>query len=784
VRGQLAGVPARRGLARAGFAPFLTMLAALAVATGVLSLAPGAAGASTPARPLASTLNRPLASTPARPLAWSAPVSLEKPPFAAAEQLASVSCASASFCAVSDIGGGVLTSVHPAAGLSSWSARASAGGSALSLDCPASTFCAGLSSGAGVWTSTAPGGARPAWRESLGGYSGRSLSCPSSRLCVVSGADGELISSAAPAGPRPAWHVIHVTGTTIWSVSCPTTSFCGAAAGGAGVLTASHPAAGKKAWKLTKIDGAALLLGITCPSARFCLARDSLGRFLYSTDPAGGASRWHLVTEPADGGSVLNVSCQSAAFCAAIDGDGIATTSNPAGGAAAWQQDDDLVAGSLSCTGPAFCAAISQTSVAISTRPASSAPGWSVASPDGVTQITVVDCVQPSLCLAADALGRVFAATNPAGGAGAWTAADIDPGGAITGISCPASTFCAAVDSGGGLFTSADPAGGASAWQHPGAPAGLSGLTCLAADSCIALDSAGLAITTDPAGGASAWTQVGAPVAFDGLSCPSLSLCFATTAADALYVSRGPAAGASSWSALSFGQDTIGLPVCPSSSRCIAPGNLPGNDGVEGPPLIFTSTDPGSGVTHWNVSRAPGAGSLVCPAVTRCYLGGPGSRGYLRTSADPFAARPTWSTSAAPRQLSAFSCATVSFCAGGYSAAYGGAIVTARPGLLPTSTSLALSRPTIADGHEGRERLTVTVTPRYGAPPGRIVVQTGRRTLCSASLAALSGAGSRASCNLARSELAPGTYRLSARYPGSAAFAASRSARELLHVTR
>jgi hypothetical protein len=290
--------------------------------------------------------------------------------------------------------------------------------------------------------------------------------------------------------------------------------------------------------------------------------------------------------------------------------------------------------------------------------------------------------------------------------------------------------------------------------------------------------------TTDPSGGAPAWTQASVPVAFDGLSCPSLSLCFATTFDDALYMSTDPAAGASSWSVLSFGQDTIGLPVCPSAARCIAPGNLPGNDGIEGPPLIFTSTDPAGGATHWNVSRAPAAGTLDCPATTRCYLAGPGSGGNLRTSTDPFAARPTWSTSPAPRQLGVFSCATVSLCAGGYSAAYGGAIVTAKPGLLPTATSLTLSRPSIADGHEGRERLTVTVTPRYGAPPGRIVVQAGRRTLCSAALTALSGAGSRASCTLARSELAPGTYRLTGRYPGNAAFAASRSARELLHVTR
>jgi Big-like domain-containing protein len=97
-----------------------------------------------------------------------------------------------------------------------------------------------------------------------------------------------------------------------------------------------------------------------------------------------------------------------------------------------------------------------------------------------------------------------------------------------------------------------------------------------------------------------------------------------------------------------------------------------------------------------------------------------------------------------------------------------------------TRTRLALSTSSVTFGQERAERLSVVVSPQFGGTPaGTVRLRTGARTICTIVLR--SGKGS---CTLTAKELKPGTYRLTASYPGTGGFTSSASAPRTLKVAR
>jgi hypothetical protein len=91
---------------------------------------------------------------------------------------------------------------------------------------------------------------------------------------------------------------------------------------------------------------------------------------------------------------------------------------------------------------------------------------------------------------------------------------------------------------------------------------------------------------------------------------------------------------------------------------------------------------------------------------------------------------------------------------------------------------LKLSAKTVTFGHEQREHLTVTVSPRYtGVPSGKVAILAGPATVCRLTLRRGS-----ASCTLSSHKFRPGSYRLHAHYDGSSAFKAATSAAVTLRV--
>ena len=93
---------------------------------------------------------------------------------------------------------------------------------------------------------------------------------------------------------------------------------------------------------------------------------------------------------------------------------------------------------------------------------------------------------------------------------------------------------------------------------------------------------------------------------------------------------------------------------------------------------------------------------------------------------------------------------------------------------------LILSAAKVTYGHEQAEKLTVLVFPQYaGTPGGKVTVKAGRTAVCVITLKSRIGA-----CTLAAKKLRPGTYALTATYPGSADYASSVSASKTLTVAK
>ena len=253
--------------------------------------------------------------------------------------------------------------------------------------------------------------------------------------------------------------------------------------------------------------------------------------------------------------------------------------------------------------------------VITSTDPAGGAKAWQVTHVDTKGQPFAVDCPSASLCVIGDLNGYVLTSTNPTGGASAWTTLFINQG--IQRLSCPTTTDCFGV-TGQGFVATTDPTGGASAW-HAFSVAGAdisTVISCPAARLCVASDVAGDIITsTSPAGGKSAWhlVQVNGTTAIAAVSCPSRRLCVAGDFMGNIVTSTDPAAAKWKFTALpKYRPDQISALSCPSASRCVA---LTSRG-------VLTSADPAGGAAAWHfyaldAGAAPGAGLSRPVAVPR-----------------------------------------------------------------------------------------------------------------------------------------------------------------------
>jgi hypothetical protein len=251
----------------------------------------------------------------------------------------------------------------------------------------------------------------------------------------------------------------------------------------------------------------------------------------------------------------------------------------------------------LSCPSTSFCAATG-TGFVLSADPANPS-AWlttAIAAP-----ITEVSCPTASLCAASDGHGAVHVSSGPLGGPSAWSSqqlgappvCDIKYGcnyDGLTAVSCASANLCATTD-GTYLWTSTDPTAAAAAWSKSELPGRASKLSCPTESLCLAASNATLETTSDPADPSPQWTAMNLPKvviratfgpaavpSISGLSCVSAGLCVAVDQLGG-YAFAGNPSDPNSWTATKIDY-AAPFPVvspgslagvsCLPSGRCVA----------------------------------------------------------------------------------------------------------------------------------------------------------------------------------------------------------------------
>ena len=242
---------------------------------------------------------------------------------------------------------------------------------------------------------------------------------------------------------------------------------------------------------------------------------------------------------------------------------------------------------------------------------------------------------------------------------------------------------------------------------------------------------------------------------------------------------------------------------CASAGNCVAGGSfLTGSTKGQQNVQAFVITErnnawgrlqPVAGLAGLNIGQTAGIESVSCSAPGDCAAGGyyAGKKSDENQADDQafvvIKTDGTWGraeevpgisalTATDDATVDAVSCVSPQACtaAGTYSTGNGFVVSTETP----TATTESLSASTVTYGQEQAERVSVTVTAKTGGPPaGKVTVSTGSATLCAITLRSARG-----SCTLTARRLGPGTYRLTAAYPGGPDFASSVSRAETLTV--
>jgi hypothetical protein len=309
------------------------------------------------------------------PFYWSSPITVDpgKYPTGAFDGIA---CPSTSLCVAVDHDGNVVTSTHPAAETSAWSATHAEG---------AATYFGGGAGG---------------------------ISCTSAPLCVAIAGPGDIITSTDPTGGADAWANASIDTAPLDGISCVSSGLCVAVDADGYVLTSTDPASGSP-WTETHVDGKNAIEAVSCSSASLCVATDTKGNVLVSTDPLGEASAW-TISHVAEN-ELYSVSCVASELCLAggpDQGQSVVST-NPTGGASSWSVLEGVDGtGGVSCATATVCIAgryDTNGGLDASSDPTDDS-SWAENEAGGLGDrvVAAVSCPSISLCVALDTEGNVF----------------------------------------------------------------------------------------------------------------------------------------------------------------------------------------------------------------------------------------------------------------------------------------------------------------------------------------------------------------------------------------
>jgi hypothetical protein len=478
---------------------------------------------------------------------------------------------------------------------------------------------------------------------------------------------------------------------------------CSALAGAAHAATAGPFTFGGQATINTGAPYAtpAALDTMSCPSSGLCVGdTGGFGQIVSSTNPGSmSASDWSefptaQIAGKAFSYSIGGVNCvmQGAApFCLATGTDLTDSTvggnavfirsTNPAGGASAWQAQRFAPSPPLDVLAPA-CAAGALTTVCVggsgsilwasgdAENPnAGGEAGW------GAAPFAGFACPSAALCFAAQQQGTVLSSATP-GSASSWSSANSSSTGlsSITGFSCPTTTFCIAAGSVGGanrIATSTDPGAAVPAWSVSTPSVSVTAVSCapnaaLSGPKAICFSSNGSTTSVSTDGGATWVAETLASGSSNAFACAgaNASLCVAGTSGGQVSSSTTAANGATaSWTSpllAAPGLDPVLLfsQSCPSTGLCV---------GSDGAGRILTSTNPTGGGAAWSSSvvdpNGGGIFNLACASSSACVSFD--DHGSALTSTNPAGGGSTWSapsTSVDANGISALACPSAGVC--------------------------------------------------------------------------------------------------------------------------
>lgn len=314
-------------------------------------------------------------------------------------------------------------------------------------------------------------------------------------------------------------------GNSLNGIACPTATTCiavGTTASGAALVMRTTDAGSSWHQVNTGVSGSGLN-AVACEGATACVAGGAAGTVLQTAD---GGSTWTIDAPDATGrGDFTSIACPSATQCFAVSNGGSGgTLEESSDGGTTWQTstwqapqvegESDAGLASISCIDADHCVAVGHLTVDLY-------PTTTVGTPDPGTIVT-----QPYY-------GSLFASTEDGGET--WTSQYFQAEGGLSGVSCVAPSTCVAVGS-YLQFVSTD---GGMTWKQgsetsgEGVPSGF--ISCSDALHCLAVDGGGAGgrypgnVSASSDGGLSWYLQSTSDNAASlaAVACASVSVCFA-----------------------------------------------------------------------------------------------------------------------------------------------------------------------------------------------------------------------------------------------------------------
>ena len=270
----------------------------------------------------------------------------------------------------------------------------------------------------------------------------------------------------------------------------------------------------------------------------------------------------------------------------------------------------------LTCVSSTACVGVDGGGHAFSSATPTTGP-WTTAS-TGVSSLNAVSCAPGGGCVAVGNIGAVSTAPGPAGPWTASPASPIDSSRTLGAVACPSSTLCLAVDSAGSAVTSLD---GGATWSTAsplGAGHTLNDLSCPTVTFCAAVDSSGNVLTSSTPT-TFPWTTTNlitsAGVSLTSISCASAALCVtaANDAGGTVFATGNASAAAPTWSSTRLDPTNAPLKVsCSTTGLCAI---------VDQKGQALTSDNPAGGPPTWTAAPIDGSirlDGVSCVAAGMC----------------------------------------------------------------------------------------------------------------------------------------------------------------------